>query len=598
MTGVIRGLLLLLPIVACTRAGSVRYVTVPTTSEDVEGPLGDDGQPPDGVNLFGFDPTPWKEVGNPTHVSFSALAFTDVTAAVGLPTELANSALFVDFDQDGWVDVAGVGDRGIALYRNTGVKFINVTFTVGGVALAHLPDAATLLFGDVDNDGDLDLYAATRTGPGLLFLAQGNYRLVPSEGAVPARTDPGGVNFVDVDRDGNIDLYVTGARRNAGVGSAFPPGEQGGPSALFRNNGDGTFSDVTALWGAEAGSRSESFGAVFADFDQDGDPDALVVRDLQPDHFYLNHGDHFEDRTETAVGGQSTTLMGLAVGDYDGDGLLDMYGTQFGPDYLYRGLGKATFKNVWPAVLDGNDTTDMPLGWGCAFADIDNDGDQDIVVASSYDQKDLSNPNASPREGGMQLFENLGTGRFRDASEESRLALPVNAYSLSVGDVDRDGDLDVLVSSDRISDPLVTPLPDGVLRMGMRLLRNDSGRAATNRFLELQLSMPTNRQAIGATVEVVAGAVRTSRVVTAGESYRSQLPYVLHFGLGASPVADLVTVRWPDGAVQRVHALKAGYHRLTPFTGDCCGGIDCPGVATACPTLPEREPLSVTRRRP
>ena len=546
------------------------------------GPVKPTGQP--------LPHVPMKEVGDPLVIGAEPIALADVTADVGLSTAVGRAVAFVDFDDDGWPDIIAVAQSGLVIYRNVGGTFENLTPTLlvesdGPESVGR--NASQTVLADVDGDGDLDLYVASQSNPDRLLSNDGFGRFdAADDSGVPAADSSQGISFSDVDRDGDLDLYVTRGRR-WDADTLDPPledGFAGNPNVLLLNDGAGHFTDVTTAWSAAAGSGSETFGAVFADYDRDGFQDAIVVRDFRPDHFLRNlSGATFSDQSAVAISPHGTTLMGATVGDYNGDAHLDIYATDGAQDYLYKGHGDGTFQNVFAAVLDGADPTIGKVGWGCAFIDLDNDGDQDVVTIAAYDDKTSSSGSAQ-QAGGYAVLENDG-GVLRDVTEEAGLFDSVSGQALAIADFDLDGDLDIVVGLEP-GQGMAIDSPPGKTPYGIRLLRNESARAAGNRFLELSLRAESgNRFAIGAVVDVQAGDdVRASRVVTAGESHLSANNFVMHFGLSDWPVADLVTVSWPNGTKTRAHRVPAGYRRLAPHDGDCCWpGENCTPVVAECP---------------
>ena len=263
--------------------------------------------------------------------------------------------------------------------------------------------------------------------------------------------------------------------------------------------------------------------------------------------------------------------MGLAVGDYNGDANLDIYATNASADYLYQGQGDGTFINVFEEVMSGGDPTANATGWGCAFIDLDNDGDQDVVSVSSYEEGDQPGiKQAPPRLGRYTVLENQGNGTFVDQSEEAGLGHAINGWGLATADYDLDGDVDIVAALQEPLDLGFGP-PLDTVKQGIRLLRNDSARAAGNQFLFIALQSPgPNRWAVGATIDVFAGTLSSTRVVTAGSSYLSQHSFVQHFGLGSHTVVDKVHIQWPDGVHTVAHSVPAGYWRFSPTKGHCC----------------------------
>ncbi len=400
---------------------------------------------------------------------------------------------------------------------------------------------------------------------------------------IPEAADVQGVSFADVDGDGDLDVYVARGRQQVFERSerAPDPGREGSPNHLLLNDGSGVFTDVTADWQAMAGERSESFGALFADYDRDGDQDALVVRDFEADHFLRNDGDAFQHVT-SAISADGTSLMGMAVADFDGDGNLDVYSTDVGPDTLYLGDGDGTFDDVYVDWIDADPSASL-TGWGVAAIDVDNDADADVMTVSAWEYADQYED--LMRTGAYVLLDNTG-GAFTDIAEAAGLGEVVHGTALAIADYDLDGDLDVAVALGIPDAADFGPDPSEVTT-GIRILRNDSARAAGKRFLEISLRDQGNKNAwaVGATVDVVAGEGRASRVVTAGDSYLSTHSFVQHFGLGDAQTAE-VTISWPDGRTTRAHEVPAGYVRMAPHDGDCCwpSATTCEQPWPDCPT--------------
>jgi hypothetical protein len=558
-------------------AGNKRPPTNPQPPDDVGSWSDSDDSMLDGhddaQDPKAFVPIPMKPVGNPTHIGSGPIVLTDVSEELGLPSADGHAVSFVDFDQDGWPDLVVVAANGVRFLRNMGGTFDDVTdYVYRGDKEARLEVSNTILV-DFDNDGDLDIYLASRSVPDTVLFNDGFSRWAPSSESwsVPPSLDVQGVHSADLDSDGWLDLYVVVGRKTGPDVSSFDEGWAGSPNVLLRNQQGNGFDDVTTAWNAVAGSQSESFGAIFADFDRDNDVDVFVVRDFRPDHFFTNINGSLVDQSANAVGSGVTSLMGLAVGDYDGDANLDMYATNASSDFLYRGNGDGSFTNVFNEAVSGGDPTSNATGWGCAFVDLDNDGDQDVVSVSSYEEGDQPGIKKSPpRIGRYTVLENLGKGTLVDQTSEVGLGDAINGWGLATADYDLDGDVDIVVALQAPLDLGIGP-PLGTVKHGIRLLRNDSARAAGNQFMYISLRSPEhNRWAVGATIDVFAGALSSTRVVTAGESYLSQHSYVQHFGLGSHTVAEKVHVQWPDGMHTVAHSVPAGYWQFAPFEGHCC----------------------------
>ena len=552
------------------------------TEPDVGTPA-DEGGGPSG-ELQPLDEVPHKPVGNPVAVGLGPFSMKPLQELVGLETTVATSLAFVDYDDDGWPDLVTASDQGLSVFRNHGGTFVDDSNQILPFDGDLRQDASITAWGDVDGDGDLDCYVGYRRFADRLLLNDGQGHLVVPDfdPGLPEALHVQGVTFVDVDGDADLDLYVTRGRRIDADDAATPaPGFEGAPNHLLLNDGTGRFTDATTAWNAAAGDTSETFGALFADFDRDGDPDAFVVRDFEPDHWLQNAGGtHFEDRSTELLNIEATTAMGVTVGDFDGDGGLDIYTTDNGSDrlYLWRNGGlEASFSTR----LQGADPTAVLTGWGCSFIDLDQDGDQDVVSVAGYQGKTAGLPDPA-RLGGFVVFEN-DKGKLVDRTEEAGLPDVVDGYALATADFDRDGDLDFAVA---LRPPAALGFgPDpATVPSGIMLIRNESARAAGNHFLQVSLRAETgNRFAVGAIVDVTANGARSSRVLTAGDSYLAAHNPVLHFGLGDSPSAE-VTITWPWGPTTRAHAVPRGAHRLAPHNGDCCfPGADCGEPWVECP---------------
>jgi len=530
---------------------------------------------------------PMKEVGNPTHIGSNPIEFNDVTDEVGLPVLLGQAVAFVDFDLDGWPDILSVAANELILYRNLGGTFAPVNEWVFDGEPDILKQASNGVFADVDNDGDLDLYVAASKHPDQLFLNHdGVWSPAPEQWAVPPSLGVQGVHFADVNNDGWLDVYVTtgGSVFKQNQGPGVTPGYAGSPNSLLLNNAGNGFVDATAEWNAGGGDTSETFGALFVDFDRDGDMDALVVRDYLTDHYFENDGTTFVDQSATAISDLTTGLMGLAVGDINLDGHLDMYATNQMSDFLYLGDGQGHFTNGFAEQLLSPDPTGNLTGWGCAFMDMDNDRDQDVLQVAGYNRQEEGVDHfIPPRLGGYVVLENgvTSVGELTDITSEAGLSEVVHGLALATADYDLDGDLDAVVSLGPPADVGFGP-PMMDVRQGTRLLRNDSARAAGNGFLELSLRQPdSNRFAVGATIDVLTGIRRASRVVTVGDSYLAAHSFVQHFGIGTNGAAS-VQIHWPNGMKQNAKNVPAGYHRLMAFDGTCCH----PDNANTCSSHP------------
>ena len=417
---------------------------------------------------------------------------------------------------------------------------------------------------DYDNDGDVDLYI-TCYGPNILYRNNGDGTFTDATASAGVG-DPGlgmGTAFADYDGDGDLDLYVAnyieyrpelnkrcarvkGIRIYCGP-DAFPPQ----PDVFYQNNGDGTFTDITARVGLLPDAARE-LGAVFFDYDNDGDPDLYVCGDMTPNLLYRNDGDYFTEEGLSAgcaynEEGNTLSGMGVAAGDYDNDGFFDVFVTnhQRETNSLYRNLGNGLFADVTFASGLGIPSL-ASLAMGVAFLDYENDGDRDLFVANGHldDNVELFDADVTyPQQN--QLFRNDGKGRFTEVTDSAGpgLALEQVSRGVAVGDYDNDGDRDIAISNN--NQPAV-------------LLRNDGGNQNHWLTIEVVGAGPplSNRNGIGARIKVVAGDLVQVDEVRGGSSWLSQDDLRVSFGLEAKDGVDLVEIRWPSGIVQQLSDVE------------------------------------------
>ncbi|HEX8723445.1 MAG TPA: CRTAC1 family protein [Pyrinomonadaceae bacterium] len=503
-----------------------------------------------------------------------------------------------DYDNDGLPDVyllngsTIAAERGrerpprAALYRNLGGwKFEDVTEKAG---VANERWGMGVAVGDYDNDGFADIYVGN-FGTSRLYRNNGNgtFTDVAPKVGVARKGWSTGASFGDYDADGRLDLFVPGyvaldldnlppspadAPKQGQVSQNFcqfrgvpvmcgPRGLKGEPDTLYHQKPDGTFEDVSDKTGVNDPQRYYGFSSAWVRVDGDDLPDLVVINDSTPNQLYMNKGGgRFEEVGEVAgVGynenGREQAGMGLGVGDYDNDGLVDIFVTNFSDDSntLYHNEGEGNFTDV--TFQEGLGEPSIPfLGWGAAFLDFDADGWKDVVVANghvypavdrqqwgtSYAQQPLlfrsaAHADAQQAAKGARVFQRVG------AAPGSGLAGAWAARGLAVADLDADGRLDfVLNNSD--SPPAV--------------LRNVSG--AKNHWLRLRLvgdpAKRSPRDATGATVYVTTGRLRQRADVLSGGSYASQNDPCPYFGLGAAAKVDRLEVKWPDGSTETFDA--------------------------------------------
>jgi enediyne biosynthesis protein E4 len=481
-------------------------------------------------------------------------------------------AAFFDFDNDGWLDVLLLTGRRfdktpstatVRLYRNNrDGTFADVTAKSG---LGISAWCAGVTIGDYDNDGFDDLFI-TGWPRSYLFHNNGNGTFTDvTEKAGLLREGQHystGATWIDYDRDGRLDLFVahylvfdpaTTPIRGKDPGCNYlgtpvycgPYGRKPEPCRLYRNRADGTFADVSDPSGIARVKASYALTALATDLDGDGWPDIYVACDTSPSLLFRNNhdGTFTEQGLEAGVSlsedGQEQAGMGVAVGDYDADGNLDIFKTHFRGDtnVLYRGNGKGAFRDV--TVRAGLGVETRYVSWGAGIVDLDNDGLADLFYATGMVYPDIRDvPYQSP----AVIFRNLGDGKLEELANEAGpdLAVPHSARGVAFGDFDNDGDLDILLVN--LNEPPT-------------LLRND--RPAGNHWLKvLLLGTQSNRSAIGAQVVASYGARRQAQAVLAQSSYLSVNDRRLHFGLGAETKASL-EIRWPSGKVETIAEVPA-----------------------------------------
>ncbi len=522
---------------------------------------------------------------------------TDVTNAAGirfkhhsgafggkfLPETLGSGCAFLDYDADGWQDILLVNGTDwpskdgpghshsrptLQLYRNNrNGTFTDFTHAAG----LDAPDlyGMGVAVGDYNNDGFPDILV-TCVGQNRLFRNTGKGTFVDvtkSSGLGNRLAFSTSAMWFDYDRDGHLDLFVCNYVKWSPDHDVFcsldgkhksyctPEAYRGQTCWLFHNRGDGTFEDVTATSGI-FDSSSKSLGVALLDYDQDGWPDLIVANDTEPNKLYRNNrnGTFKEVAVDAdvafSVDGKARAGMGVDAADFTNSGVQGIAITNFDNEMLglFRAAGKGSYDDVAIAAGVGSPTKNM-LGFGCVFADFDLDGALDLAVANGHIDETVRNIRgnvgyAQP----PQLFLNQGKGTFRDATQEvgTDFAQPRVGRGLAYGDFDRDGDVDLLLTTN--NGPAC-------------LFRNDQlvDAKTTNRSLRLQLvGTQSNRDAIGAVVRLESGGVTQTRMVKSGSSYLSQSELPLTFGLGRREQAERIVIQWPNGRTEEFSNVKAG----------------------------------------
>jgi len=513
------------------------------------------------------------------------VVFVDATAAAGiafvhshggfgkkyLPETIGSGVVFFDMDADGWQDVLLVNAKSLnpsapgakrtpALYRNVKGVFTDVTRGSGlDVEIYGIGGTSA----DFDDDGRADLYVTALGGNRLLRnLGGGRFSDVTKQAGVADGGFSTSALWFDYDKDGRLDLFVANYVQWTpatdlhctldGKNKSYctPESYKGQSPSLYRNRGDGTFENVTRKAGVYDTS-SKGLGAAMLDFDGDGWMDLFVANDTEPNRLYRNrHNGTFED---VAVGagvafsqqGVARAGMGVDAADYDGSGRPSIIVGNFSNEMmaLYHNEGKGLFIDDAPRLAIGRATL-LTLTFGCFFFDYDLDGHPDIFAANGHVSDDIEKVQsrvtyAQP----PHLFRNVGGKQFEDARAQVGEAFgrPMVARGAAYADYDNDGDLDVLIN---------------VNNGAARLLRNDGGNRSN--VVRIQtIGSASNRDGIGARVEVMFAGRRAWQIVKTGSSYASQSELALTFGLGAASSVDAVRVTWPSGRVDAVTSQQA-----------------------------------------
>ncbi len=510
--------------------------------------------------------------------------FTDISAEAGIifkhvstpekryiVESMSGGVALIDYDNDGYLDIYFVnsltvdlvksnGKTKSILYRNDGeLSFTDVTEKAG---VGDIGWGMGAIVGDYNNDGFDDLYV-TCVGPNHLLKNNGNgtFTDVTKMAGVGDPRWSAGAAFLDYDNDGKLDLYVANyvsfdfnnlpefgkdkSCQYKGVAvQCGPRGLPGDGDSLYHNNGDGTFTDVTKKAGVTDPNGYYGMGVIASDFDEDGLVDIFVANDSTPNFLYQNKGDGtfkeigFISGTALNENGAAQGSMGVTVADYNHDGRLDLFVTNFDDDYnvLYRNDGRDSFTDVSYAAKIA--AVSLPyVGWGTKFFDYDNDGWVDLFVANSHVYPQI--PSFQQRN---FVHKNKRDGTFTEVAEQ--LGAPFRekrtGRGAAFGDLDNDGDVDIVLNN---------------LGGTGQLLRNDGGNA-NNAVLIKAIGVKSNRSGVGAMIKVVAGDLTQKDEVRSGDSYISQSDLRLHFGLEKRTKIDLIEIRWPSGVIDKVTGVN------------------------------------------
>ncbi len=511
----------------------------------------------------------------------AGIAFTHTNGASPdkhLVETMGSGGLFFDYDNDGWIDIflvdgGSLADPAVAerarhrLFHNRGDgTFEDVSERSG---IRHREYGMGACAGDYDGDGRVDLYV-TNVGPNTLYRNVGNGAFTDVTGTARVGDPKWGASctFADLDRDGDLDLWVTNyvdirlkpdstAVKNPFCGDApsgprfycHPLKYDPLPNTLYRNDGKGTFTDVTAASGVGA-LRGNGLGVIVADFNEDGWPDVFVANDSLPNFLFRNNRNLQFTETALAAGvavatdGMPRAGMGIDTGDYDADGRMDLVVTNldFQMYSLYRGLGKGLFGNATTDSGIGFPTLPF-VGFGVAFLDFDNDAQLDIATVNGHVLDNAPQFRAgSTYQQRKLLFRNTTLRRFSEIGRSMGAAFTAEKVGrgLATGDVDNDGDLDLLVTNNG---------------QAAELLRNDGGSG--NALLVRLRGSRGNGDGIGARIRITTAARTQLRDVKAGSSYLSQNDLRAHFGLGSASAVDRIDIQWPTGESETIRNVAA-----------------------------------------
>ena len=517
-------------------------------------------------------PISLRDISKETGIKF---VHTDGSSGRRYIVETVSAGLATfDYDGDGKIDILFLNGSPLpgtptppspprnALYRNEGGwKFTDVTVEAGlGDTNYHLG----VCIGDYDNDGDPDIYL-NNFGPNVLYRNEGNgtfLDVTPEAGVAGAPETVGaGACFMDIDADGDLDLFVANyiaftfenhkiSHMNGYPAYAGPLQFPPSANVLYRNNGNGTFTDISVESGI-AKLLGSGMGAVAGDYDNDGDADIFIGNDLRPNFLLQNDGTGKFREVAGVVGvaydstGNVQGSMGVEFMDFNHDGWLDVFITPYQRQLvtLYQNQKGSFFDEVGRKTGAASGTFSQ-VKWGTGLIDFDNDGHRDIFVACGHliDNVDLFDTGTS-YEARNIVLRNTGGSSFVNVSDRcgDGLLPKLSSRGAAFDDLDNDGDVDVVVLNSR-REPTI--------------LRNDSAR--TNQWLQIELrGTKTNRDGVGARVTVKAGDLKQIDEVHSGRSYQSNFGKRLSFGLGPRKNADEVQVKWLGGGVDLVRNVRA-----------------------------------------
>ena len=527
----------------------------------------------------------------------SAITLSDVSADAGLKVShistaenryiiesMSGGAAVFDCDGDGFLDVATVNGSSVENFKKGGDLFVTLYRQMDGAKtktprFENITEAANLTrkgWGmgvtavDFDNDEILDLFVTGFNGNALYRgKAPCKFEDVTEKSGLKGTGFQTGAAWADFDRDGDLDVFVPGyvyldltdlpvfgsSKTCSYKGIRVQCGPRGLPGErdyFFQNNGNGTFTEAAEKIGVADKDKYYGLGVVFADYDNDGWLDLYVANDSSPNYLYKNNRSgafadvSFESGTNYSGAGEEQGSMGVAIADYDADGLMDIFVTNFESEQntLYRNLGSKGFLDISASAGVAQPAKPF-VGWGTAFVDFDNDGWLDLLVVNGHVYPQMELVKSETVQGFRQpmlLHRNLGSGKFEDLSKASGLRdLPVfSSRGAAFGDLNNDGLVDAVITN--LGDkPLVllNTSKNGNQKVSFKLLQNGK-----------------NKDAVGARLTLVTDKRTVFQEVQAGSSYISQNDFRLHFGLGSGEKIESVEIRWSDGKTEKVTAVQ------------------------------------------